>query len=476
LHSGQTHRTSTTTEAESYLRLALLAGHLPASFVRATTEDHALDSFQNLLFSIARFHEYTGRYPARITVIGYEMKRRRFTDLHRAAIRWPEERFDYIGVDPDGEERLLQAQQGEVGLSHHHPQKCLGLDAPLGRKKTVMFHILPTRTDAILCFSRSVVGVTRLRDIIRTTRLPRSSELCSIGVLVHQGEVVRLCSQAIFHGPVRPRAVSRCMDIATSTGVPHAVICHSIDIASSCRCSNNCRGNSKYKTHRRVSRHAHNYIQVENMHRGCIYNTYSLPDRIANARCVLSHSLFRPANRYRTCNTSKVNTTHFKTARGKLHKCVALGAGHQCDDLIFVELHKTHAIPSLSHCPCLLKFPLPERLGSDRLANRAERQRRSVLTLRYFMRSYVTNPTTIRAMAVIPPNTARPMGSTNIFLPGRVNVECVEDGEAASFSSAAAPVGTPTSAAFGSVVAVGDNGVVVGVATAGVGAIETTVD
>lgn len=85
------------------MRLALAAdvfqtGSLP--FQRATTEDHALDSYQNLLFSIARFHEYTGRYPTKITIVGYEFKRARFTDLHRAALRWPIEQFQYIGVDP----------------------------------------------------------------------------------------------------------------------------------------------------------------------------------------------------------------------------------------------------------------------------------------------------------------------------------------------------------------------------------------
>lgn len=81
-----------------------------------TTENHALDSFQNLLFSIARFHEYTGRYPEKITVVGYQMKRQRFVDLHRAAIRWPRDKFEYIGIDPEGEEGLA-AQDGEVRSS-----------------------------------------------------------------------------------------------------------------------------------------------------------------------------------------------------------------------------------------------------------------------------------------------------------------------------------------------------------------------
>lgn len=120
--SGQTRATSTSTEAGSYMRLALTAGLVPSlsspdsrlrPVLRATTEDYASDSFQNLLYSIARFHEYTGRYPSHITVVGYEFKRRRFTELHRAALRWPRERFEYIGIDAEGEE-LIKAQEGEV--------------------------------------------------------------------------------------------------------------------------------------------------------------------------------------------------------------------------------------------------------------------------------------------------------------------------------------------------------------------------
>ncbi|KAL6305768.1 hypothetical protein BKA93DRAFT_776649 [Sparassis latifolia] len=118
---GQTRRTSTTTEGESYMRLALTSGFLPISqpysadaprVVRATTEGHALDSFQNLLFSIARFHQYTGHYPEQITVVGFEMKRKRFMELHRAALRWPRDRFHYIGIDVEGNE-AVKAHEGE---------------------------------------------------------------------------------------------------------------------------------------------------------------------------------------------------------------------------------------------------------------------------------------------------------------------------------------------------------------------------
>ncbi|KAJ7287761.1 hypothetical protein C8J57DRAFT_1284848 [Mycena rebaudengoi] len=109
---GQTQQESTTTEGESYLRLALKAGLFRSdTFDRATSEGYALDSFENLLFSVARFKEYTGTYPEKITVVGYEMKRARFVNLHRTALRWPESRFNYIGIDVDGDNS--QAQQGE---------------------------------------------------------------------------------------------------------------------------------------------------------------------------------------------------------------------------------------------------------------------------------------------------------------------------------------------------------------------------
>ena len=112
---GQTKPQSSTTEAESYLRLAQAARLLPDDllFERSTTENYALDSFQNLLFSIARFHEFTGHFPSVITIVGYEFKRPRFTDLHREALRWPMDKFNYIGVDPkDGHKE--DAMQGEV--------------------------------------------------------------------------------------------------------------------------------------------------------------------------------------------------------------------------------------------------------------------------------------------------------------------------------------------------------------------------
>ncbi|GAA6049275.1 hypothetical protein JCM3770_005917 [Rhodotorula araucariae] len=115
---GQTRATSDLTEGQSYARLAKL-GNLYQQFMsdeqrrkavaaggefdRVTTENFAMDSMQNVLFSIARFKEFTGHYPTFITVVGYNMKRRRFTDVHRAALRWPASAWRYVGIDNEGD-------------------------------------------------------------------------------------------------------------------------------------------------------------------------------------------------------------------------------------------------------------------------------------------------------------------------------------------------------------------------------------
>lgn len=67
---------------------------------RILLEEHATDSFQNLLFSILLFRQVTGRYPKSIRVITHAFKARRFLDLHAPAIRWPSERIQVQGIDP----------------------------------------------------------------------------------------------------------------------------------------------------------------------------------------------------------------------------------------------------------------------------------------------------------------------------------------------------------------------------------------
>lgn len=93
------------TEAQAYYHVADAMDLWPTddgSSVRARTitEEFATDSFENLMFSIARFREVTGDYPKKITVVSFSFKRRRFETLHVPALRWPADRFVYVGVDP----------------------------------------------------------------------------------------------------------------------------------------------------------------------------------------------------------------------------------------------------------------------------------------------------------------------------------------------------------------------------------------
>ncbi|KAK9475854.1 hypothetical protein V1514DRAFT_264261, partial [Lipomyces japonicus] len=104
---GQTAKSAgPLSEAQSYFSLARTRGIIPpdtAILSRITTEEFARDSFENLLFSICRFYEMTGNYPVQISVVSHEFKKKRFVDLHRAAIRYPEAQFIFHGLNPDGD-------------------------------------------------------------------------------------------------------------------------------------------------------------------------------------------------------------------------------------------------------------------------------------------------------------------------------------------------------------------------------------
>lgn len=67
---------------------------------RITTEEFALDSFDNLIYSIYRFKQITDVWPKEITIVGFGFKKARFEDLHAKAIDFPRERINYISIDP----------------------------------------------------------------------------------------------------------------------------------------------------------------------------------------------------------------------------------------------------------------------------------------------------------------------------------------------------------------------------------------
>ncbi|GLT58443.1 hypothetical protein SLA2020_313340 [Shorea laevis] len=94
---------------------------------RALTEEHARDSFENLLFSVCRFRELTGSYPNNITVVSYDFKEERFAHLHRSAISFPESRFFYVGTSasPMSREAALKGEALVRAQFQEDPYGCI---------------------------------------------------------------------------------------------------------------------------------------------------------------------------------------------------------------------------------------------------------------------------------------------------------------------------------------------------------------
>ncbi|KAH8967707.1 hypothetical protein BDL97_03G090400 [Sphagnum fallax] len=95
---------------------------------RALTEEHARDSFENLLFSICRFRELTGHYPSNITIVSYDFKESRFSELHRIALRFPASQFSFVGI-PTTPTSQKAAVAGEVKVQkmfQEDPYGCTG--------------------------------------------------------------------------------------------------------------------------------------------------------------------------------------------------------------------------------------------------------------------------------------------------------------------------------------------------------------
>ncbi|PON99668.1 Transmembrane protein [Trema orientale] len=132
---------------------------------RAVTEEHARDSFENLLFSVCRFRELTGAYPQNITVspvysthsrlsfpvyaagcaslfsvfdlmevVSYDFKAERFAQLHRSALGFPESRFFFSGTPATSSSRAA-AEKGEALVRTQFKEDPYGCRGSLLRKK-----------------------------------------------------------------------------------------------------------------------------------------------------------------------------------------------------------------------------------------------------------------------------------------------------------------------------------------------------
>ncbi|MEW5298860.1 MAG: hypothetical protein WDW36_001937 [Sanguina aurantia] len=132
-------------EGLSYWVVAEAAGWFNRTEVRgrAFTEEHARDSFENMLFGMCRFYELTGHYPQSVTIVSYTLKQQRFETLHRAALRYPLSKFRFIGtpIPPDA----TGASAGEamtVASFTSHPYGCDG-DLMLKRMRRDPFAVGP---------------------------------------------------------------------------------------------------------------------------------------------------------------------------------------------------------------------------------------------------------------------------------------------------------------------------------------------
>ena len=60
--------------------------------------EYARDSIENVMGDIISFRLLTGKYPKKVTVVGWEFKRKRFED-HSTALKIPQAIFNYVGVN-----------------------------------------------------------------------------------------------------------------------------------------------------------------------------------------------------------------------------------------------------------------------------------------------------------------------------------------------------------------------------------------
>ncbi|KAF2774050.1 hypothetical protein EJ03DRAFT_74944 [Teratosphaeria nubilosa] len=128
------------TEAGSYDLVAqalVETGSMIKPAKRPVTEEWATDSYQNLLFSILKFHRMVGRYPSRVTVVTHAFKERRFLELHAKAIKWPCSRLRVLGLNPPFTlEGLEQTQKGEYERAYKlFAADPYGVRAPLADKR-----------------------------------------------------------------------------------------------------------------------------------------------------------------------------------------------------------------------------------------------------------------------------------------------------------------------------------------------------
>lgn len=134
---GQTRSTNILSEAQSYHHLATLFqfwGHATVAS-RTTTEEYARDSYDNVLFSLARFHECVGSFPSKLTLISWAFKRKRF-EHHCMTVHWPLNRLSFVGIGtPDDLQSALTSEAKTLKEFNVDNTGYGSNGGPLGKKK-----------------------------------------------------------------------------------------------------------------------------------------------------------------------------------------------------------------------------------------------------------------------------------------------------------------------------------------------------
>lgn len=122
------------TEALGYWLIAEWYGWwgLPAVRARAVLEEYALDSFLNVRYSLHRFRDVCGAWPENVTVFGWEFKRRRVAELHRAALGW-QKPFSYVGVNDPANPEVVRAREAQT-CAQFEADPC-GESSPIADKR-----------------------------------------------------------------------------------------------------------------------------------------------------------------------------------------------------------------------------------------------------------------------------------------------------------------------------------------------------
>ena len=103
---------------------------------RILLEEHATDTYQNILFSILLCHKAYGEWPDSCTIVTHSFKRHRIVDVHARALKWPSSRINFQGIDPpfSSEERGF-VERAEKKCCEDWDKDMYGVRPPLRQKR-----------------------------------------------------------------------------------------------------------------------------------------------------------------------------------------------------------------------------------------------------------------------------------------------------------------------------------------------------